>query len=70
MCRRIAEYHSRASGWRLITNRRGGDYDPAIAAAVNDPKLTTVTKTWGRMPEAIGAGIVAMVNAAGSRIEG
>ena len=46
VCRRIAEDHSRASGRRLITHRRSGDYDPEIAAAVNDLELAAVIEAW------------------------
>jgi hypothetical protein len=33
-------------------------------AALDDPDLTTVVDAWNRLPEAVRAGIVAMVRAA------
>jgi hypothetical protein len=35
-----------------------------------DPDLATVVDAWDRLPEAVRAGIVAMVKAAGGRGEG
>jgi hypothetical protein len=43
---------------------RGGDGDPEIAGALNDPDLAAVVQAWDRLPEAVRAGIVAMFEAA------
>jgi hypothetical protein len=42
---------------------RAGDGDPEIAGALNDPDLAAVVQAWDRLPEAVRAGIVAMVRA-------
>ena len=39
-------------------------------AAQTDPELATVVNAWDRLPEAVRAGIVAMVKAAAGKVSG
>jgi hypothetical protein len=50
----------------VLSSKRGAD-SGALAAV--DPSLATLIGAWPDLPKAIKAGILAMVNAAGCRIE-
>jgi hypothetical protein len=60
---------------RMEANDRGRRRTPtateiATALLPDDPALAAVVDAWPKLPDAIKAGILAMVKAAGSRIEG